>query len=93
MRPPEHALFALYKKGLGPHAGSRLTVGVVATFPPGAEEARWWHLQANAKQPTIGKLIDDAMLAIEGNNALLKWVLPKLISGEIRLREAEEAMA
>ena len=44
-------------------------------------------------QPTIGKLIDDAMLAIEGNNALLKWVLPKLISGEIRLREAEEAMA
>ena len=29
------------------------------------KEARWSHLQANAKQPTIGKLIDDAMLAIE----------------------------
>jgi type I restriction enzyme M protein len=29
------------------------------------KEARWTHLQANAKQPTIGKLIDDAMLAIQ----------------------------
>jgi len=27
-------------------------------------EARWSHLQANAKQPTIGKLVDDAMVAI-----------------------------
>jgi type I restriction enzyme M protein len=41
------------------------------------KEARWTHLQANAKQPTIGKLIDDAMLAIEANNASLKGVLPK----------------
>src|ERR1035437_10027479 len=39
--------------------------------------ARWSHLQAKAKQPTIGKLIDDAMLAIESNNASLKGVLPK----------------
>ena len=29
------------------------------------KEARWSHLQANAKQPTIGKLIDEAMAAIE----------------------------
>jgi type I restriction enzyme M protein len=41
------------------------------------KDARWSHLQANAKQPTIGKLIDDAMLAIEANNASLKGVLPK----------------
>ena len=41
------------------------------------KEARWSHLQANAKQPTIGKLIDDAMLAIEAKNAELKGVLPK----------------
>ncbi|PCJ61614.1 MAG: DNA methyltransferase [Rhodospirillaceae bacterium] len=41
------------------------------------KDARWSHLQANAKQTTIGKLIDDAMLAIEGNNASLKGVLPK----------------
>jgi type I restriction enzyme M protein len=41
------------------------------------KEARWNHLQANAKQPTIGKLIDDAMLAIESSNSSLKGVLPK----------------
>ena len=28
-------------------------------------EARWSNLQANAKLPTIGKLIDDAMAEIE----------------------------
>ena len=39
--------------------------------------ARWSHLQAKAKQPTIGKVIDDAMLAIEARNASLKGVLPK----------------
>lgn len=41
------------------------------------KEARWSHLQANAKQPSIGKLIDEAMLAIEGKNAQIKGVLPK----------------
>src|ERR1700731_4594402 len=41
------------------------------------KEARWSHLQANAKQTTIGKLIDDAMAAIEAHNAGLKGVLPK----------------
>ena len=41
------------------------------------KEARWSHLQANAKLPTIGKLIDEAMLAIEANNPQLKGVLPK----------------
>ncbi len=39
--------------------------------------ARWPHLQGNAKQPTIGKLIDDAMVAIEKENPSLKGVLPK----------------
>jgi type I restriction enzyme M protein len=41
------------------------------------KEARWLHLQANAKQPTIGKLIDEAMAAIEAHNPGLKGVLPK----------------
>jgi type I restriction enzyme M protein len=41
------------------------------------KEARWAYLQANAKQPTIGKLIDDAMVAIEDENPVLKGVLPK----------------
>lgn len=39
--------------------------------------ARWDHLQKNAKQPTIGKLIDEAMDEIEKDNASLKGVLPK----------------
>jgi type I restriction enzyme M protein len=39
--------------------------------------ARWPALQAKAKQPTIGKLIDDAMVAIEKDNPRLKGVLPK----------------
>ena len=39
--------------------------------------ARWTLLQASAKQPTIGKVIDDAMVAIEKENASLKGVLPK----------------
>ena len=41
------------------------------------KQARWSHLQARAKQPTIGKDIDNAMLAIEARNASLKGVLPK----------------
>jgi len=40
-------------------------------------EARWSHLQASAKQKTIGKLVDDAMIAIERENPRLKGVLPK----------------
>ena len=39
--------------------------------------ARWTHLQANAKQPSIGKMIDEAMIAIEKDNENLKGVLPK----------------
>lgn len=65
---------------------------LLAEYPEGAEDrdeyaadnvfwvpptARWSHLQANAKQPTIGKLIDEAMLAIEKDNENLKGVLPK----------------
>jgi type I restriction enzyme M protein len=41
------------------------------------KEARWQHLKANAPQPTIGKLVDDAMAAIERDNPTLKAVLPK----------------
>ncbi len=65
---------------------------LLAEYPAGAEDrdeyaadnifwvpptARWSHLQANAKQPTIGKLIDEAMIAIEKDNDSLKGVLPK----------------
>jgi type I restriction enzyme M protein len=39
--------------------------------------ARWDKLQASAKQPSIGKLLDEAMLAIEKENPSLKGVLAK----------------
>jgi type I restriction enzyme M protein len=41
------------------------------------KEARWQQLKANAPQPTIGKMVDDAMSAIERDNPSLKGVLPK----------------
>lgn len=41
------------------------------------KEARWEKLQGSAKLPTIGTLIDDAMIAIEKANPVLKQVLPK----------------
>lgn len=39
--------------------------------------ARWSSLQDNAKQPAIGKLIDQAMEAIEKENLRLKGILPR----------------
>jgi type I restriction enzyme M protein len=40
-------------------------------------KARWAALQAQAKQPSIGKIVDEAMIAIEQDNPSLKGVLPK----------------
>ena len=40
-------------------------------------EARWPHLKAQARQSTIGQLVDDAMVAVERDNQVLKGVLPK----------------
>jgi type I restriction enzyme M protein len=40
-------------------------------------EARWSHLKAKARQPEIGRLVDEAMAAIERDNPALKGVLPK----------------
>lgn len=42
------------------------------------EKARWSFLQSKAKQPEIGKLVDDAMDEIEKLNPSLKGVLPKI---------------
>lgn len=42
------------------------------------EKARWSHIQSMAKNPGIGKLIDDAMDLIEADNATLKGILPKV---------------
>lgn len=40
--------------------------------------ARWKFLQDQATQPTVGKLVDDAMDVIEKENSSLKGVLPKV---------------
>ena len=40
-------------------------------------EARWTYLKGQAKQSTIGRLVDDAMAGIERDNPALKAVLPK----------------
>ncbi|HKK60823.1 MAG TPA: N-6 DNA methylase [Salinivirga sp.] len=42
------------------------------------EKARWNSLLSKAKQPTIGKSVDEAMDAIEKENPSLKGVLPKV---------------
>src|SRR3989449_6564106 len=41
------------------------------------KDARWANIQGKAKQTTIGKITDDAMVAIEKENPSLKGVLPK----------------
>jgi type I restriction enzyme M protein len=43
-------------------------------LPP---EARWHNIKAKAKSPEIGKVIDEAMIAIERENPTLKGVLPR----------------
>jgi type I restriction enzyme M protein len=40
-------------------------------------EARWTYLKSMAPQATIGRLVDDAMAAIERDNPTLKGVLPR----------------
>ena len=40
-------------------------------------EARWHALQARARQPAIGEVLDKAMIAVERDNPALKDVLPK----------------
>jgi type I restriction enzyme M protein len=44
------------------------------------EIARWTYLQDNARLPTIGKIVDEAMDAIEKENPSLKNVLPKVFA-------------
>ncbi len=45
-------------------------------------EARWSHIRSQARQSTIGRTIDDAMIAIERDNPKLKGILPKTYARE-----------
>jgi type I restriction enzyme M protein len=68
------ALLAEQAQGADPEDPDEYRAGNVFWVPP---EARWTFLQASAKQPEIGKHIDNAMTAIERDNLTLKGVLPK----------------
>ncbi|HLP57806.1 MAG TPA: class I SAM-dependent DNA methyltransferase [Candidatus Deferrimicrobium sp.] len=57
-----------------PEDRDEYTAANIFWVPP---EARWHKLAVEAKLPTIGKLLDDAMLAIEKENPILKGVLAK----------------
>ena len=61
----------------GPEAAEdpdEYTAESIFWVPP---EARWGHLKAQARQPSIGQLVDDAMAGVERDNPALKDVLPK----------------
>jgi type I restriction enzyme M protein len=67
-------LLAEQAQGADPEDPDEYRAQSIFWVPP---EARWAHLKAQAKQPTIGKLVDDAMAGIERDNPALKSVLPK----------------
>jgi type I restriction enzyme M protein len=74
-------LYIKLKKGKGDYAGAdpedkdEYKAETVFFVPP---SARWSFLRTHAKQPTIGKTVDDAMDVIERENSSLRDVLPKV---------------
>ena len=60
------------KQGADPEDSDEYRAENIFWVPP---EARWTHLKAQAKQPTIGQLVDDAMAGIERDNPALNNVL------------------
>ncbi len=61
-------------QGADPEDPDEYRAGNIFWVPP---EARWTHLKGQARQPTVGQLVDDAMTGIERDNPALKDVLPK----------------
>jgi len=93
----QHArLDADRKGGADPEDPDEYRAMNIFWVPP---EARWSNLRNRAKDPKIGKIVDDAMLAIERDNASLKGVLPSeaqadakdRISGRCRLLQVGHA--
>ena len=67
-------LIAQKAQGADPEDPDEYRAHNIFWVPP---EARWPHFKAKAKQPTIGRIVDDAMSSIERDNPTLKGVLPK----------------
>ena len=61
-------------EGADPEDPNEYRADNIFWVPP---DARWSKLQNNARQPIIGRLVDDAMVAIERDNPILRDVLPK----------------
>jgi len=76
-------MYAKLTDGKGEYAGAdpedrdEYRAENVFFVPP---SARWKYLQSRAKLPEIGKDVDEAMDAIERDNASLKGVLPKVFA-------------
>jgi type I restriction enzyme M protein len=68
------ALEAERDQGANPEDPDEYRAQNIFWVPP---EARWAHLKEQARQSTIGQLVDDAMAGIERDNPALKGVLPK----------------
>jgi type I restriction enzyme M protein len=66
-------------EGANPEDKNEYLAEKVFYVPP---SSRWTWLQGRAKQPTIGKDLDDAMDALEKDNPALKGVLPKVFAQE-----------
>jgi type I restriction enzyme M protein len=67
-------LVAEQAKGADPEDPDEYRAQSIFCVPP---EARWAHLKAQARQPTIGRLVDDAMAGIERDYPARKGVLPR----------------
>ena len=68
------ALESQRDQGAEPEDPDEYTAQSIFWVPP---EARWEHLKGQARQPEIGRLVDDAMIAVERDNPALRDVLPK----------------
>ncbi len=66
-------------EGADPEDKNEYVAEKVFYVPP---SARWKWIQGRASLPTIGKDVDDAMDAIEKDNASLRGVLPKVYAQE-----------
>jgi type I restriction enzyme M protein len=64
-------------KGADPEDRDEYKAEDIFFVPP---SARWKYLQSRAKLPEVGKDVDEAMDAIERDNASLKGVLPKVFA-------------
>jgi len=63
------------KDGADPEDKDEYKSENVFWVPP---NSRWSHLHSQSKQPTIGKIVDEAMESIERENSNLKGILPKV---------------